>query len=523
MASLSTYAKLTPPKQFKPEEECVFRLQYSHDLVCNFATLYIWNGNSNSSSIYFGNTGDSVTTDITTGTVSSTGITYEQTQYINTAIGGQWYEEFVIPPNAIARPLTPDDPSYSIPAEKLYAVVYIGNLDDPEAAHVIHSHNEQLFDSHVTKPIFASNTVLVDMIRMWENDLFFAEPGSMRTITEYYTNQSSCTVAIGYIPRHDYGVSGDVDIQSYRFYLYDANYNLIKDSGEQYDWDSNIYYSDGGYTINGLKDNTTYYLKFRVTLNGGYVMYRGYVPIYVHYADDPVASQQLILQNTPEGVKCTLNTPITYTSFIISRSEKYSSNYMEIGQAQGENGFVVDKYAIPLTNYVYRAIVYNGSTVVATYYNNIQYASNSIKISDIYGCFTAIGEITKHPISRNDRGSILETMDSQYPYHIINGSPNYDSGTIDGIFSDLDDDCSVITDSEYLSEKAEVLREWLNNGCAKLLTYYTGESWIVTVNNIQTTDPNNNDMYHTTFNWTQIGDAHKYSDYVRLGLVINNG
>ena len=108
-------------------------------------------------------------------------------------------------------------------------------------------------------------------------------------------------------------------------------------------------------------------------------------------------------------------------------------------------------------------------------------------------------------------------MDSKFPYHILNGEPDYDSGTVDGFFAELDE-CTVNTDNGALSK---ILRSWLNNGKAKLLTYYTGEAWIVAVNGVSTTDPENNDVYNTSFNWTQIGDATKMSEYVRLGLIHN--
>lgn len=491
MASLNTYAKLTAPQQFRPVsgQTVKFRLQYSHDLSTNYATIVI----------------DGYNEDGMTGT--------KLTKYINTAIGGQWYEEFDVPCDDIG--FTPDTDMIIHTAGKMQARVEIGSERDA--------------DGHVINPIFTSNTVLVDMLVMWDGDFYFADNNNpYNTVSQYISTSSNTPVTIFYIPRYDYGITGDADIQSYRFYLYDQNHKLIQDSEELYEWDSNIYGAIR-YMFYGLRDDTTYYVRARITLNGGFVMYRplnsGYIPIYVSYADSPTPSNRLKLSSVPDGVKMSLDlSGIPHTKITWSRTRYNVSEYLGIGEITDSSNIVTDtdKYAIPKTTYTYRAIVYNGNLIVGTYYNNITYESNTVKISDIFGCYTALGKITKHPISRNNRGQTLEAMDSVFPYNIINGAPNYDSGTVDGLFTDLDDDCNVIIDSDYLTAKADVLRAWLNNGHSKLLTYYTGESWIVAVSNIQTTDPDNNDVYNTTFNWTQIGDATKIDEYVRLGLVVNN-
>lgn len=488
MASLATYAKLTcTPQQFRPEEPVRFRLQYSHDLTLTYGTLYITNTRWDSSAPV-------------------------ATQRLDTAIGGQWLAEWDIPGGTLADSPSPEEPT--IPDIKVQAYVEIWDEIETED-HVIEK-----------KVLWTSNILLVDMLMMWDGDLYFVAPGSLDEVYEYNTSKSNCTVGLRYIPRGDCGISGDKDLQGYRFYLYNNEHSLVFDSGEMYNWDSNIY-SAINYTFYDLKDNTTYYLRARVSLNGGYVMYRpselnNYIPIHVHYADTPTMSQHLKLESTFTGVKCSLDTSIPYTSYKISRTVFDESDYMEIGTVLNPDPYIIDKYAIPKKNYIYKAVVYNGSLIVATYYNEINYVSNCIKISDIFGCYTALGEITKHPISRNDRGQILETMDSVFPYNVINGDSNYDIGSVDGIFTDVDDDCNAIINSDYLATKSDILRAWLNNGHAKLLTYYTGESWIVAVSNIQTTDPNNDDVYHTTFQWTQIGNANRISEYVRLGLLLNN-
>lgn len=483
MASLATYAKLTPPDQFIPLTgvNVIFKMQYSEDLTTKYATLII---------------------DGYSETVVSTGEVYtglKRTHQLTTAIGGQWYTEYVIDSSLLGKSYPERGSSDIYVSGKMQARVEIGDELDGEG--------------HVINPVFTSNVTLVDMIVLRSETIrFLYQPynaiGSTFTVylhCDYFTN---------------YGASGSNDVQSYRIFLYDHNYNLINDTGELYDWDSNLY-GNTSYTFYGLQDNSTYYIKGRITLNGGLSFNTSeYTAINVHYSDIPSSSELFTLTPYLGTIKMSLDlTGVTHTKIVFSRTRLNENDYLEIVKVEnpGDIVNVTDKFPIPTTTYTYKAVVFNGDIIVGTYYNNYQFTDSCVTISDIFGSYSAVGKITKHPINRNDRGSILETMDSKFPYHILNGEPDYDSGTVDGFFAELDE-CTVDTDNGALSK---ILRAWLNNGKAKLLTYYTGEAWIVTVNGVSTTDPENNDAYNTSFNWTQIGDATRMSEYVRLGLIHN--
>ena len=509
MASMATYAKLTLKQQFRPDEDAIFRLEYSKDLMNDLINPY---GTLVIDGYYM--------------KLQPNGNEYEGTKIthsLHNIVGGQPYEEFVVPAGTLGATPLPEQSWYY--SGKMQARVEIGS----ELSGAPLDNNNTQNGSYVVNPVYTSNTVLTDMLVMWNSDFCFAELETPTAVTSYTTDSSTCTIKLEYNKNYEYGISGNNGVQSYKLFLYDGNKKLIESTPEMYDWDSNLYWGHR-YTFYDLKDNTTYYVRARITLNGGYTLYRGlptnpnaYVPIYVHYADAPTPSSNFTLQNKPEGVNCNLDlTGVMHTRVVFSRTKYGESNYLQIADITTDDSNVttMDGYAIPKNKYTYRAIVYNGDTVVATYYNTISYTNSCIKISDIYGSYTALGDITKHPISRNNRGAILESMDSVFPRNIINGSPDYDSGNVDGIFTTTDEDCNVVTDSESLTIQSNIMRKWLNNGRAKLLTYYTGEAWVVCVSEIQTTDPENNDVYHTTFHWTQIGDATKIDEYARLGLVI---
>ncbi len=478
MASLNTYARLIKPPMFKPEEEVRFKLQHSDDLMLLYGTLVI---------------DEYLEEDFPEAEWSYTGT--KVTKLMQWGIAGQGYDEFVIPGGTLGR--TPDPHDSNIRLEgKMNAHVEFGS---------------ELENGHVINPVFVSNTVLCDMLIMWDNDF--------RLLGAPYTATGSVfAVEAEHQPRHDFGTYGSTDIQSYRFYLYDSTYRLIEDSGELYTWDTNIL-GNARYRFKNLQDNTTYYVRAKGTLNGGYTLYTSYAQLSVSYDDTPVVSENMELNSVTDGVKIDLDlTGITHNKVIISRTEKYVDNYLELARITNSDDILTytDGYAIPEKTYIYKAVIMNGDTIADTLYSEITHKSNCIVISDIYGTYTAIGDMTKHPISRNDRGSISEAMDAKYPYFIVNGSPDYDSGTVTALFTTIED-CELVTDNGKYSE---ILRAWLNNGRAKLLTYYTGEAWIVAVSGVQTTDPNNTDTYSTTFNWTKIGDADNLTDYVKNGLVV---
>ena len=487
MASLNTFAKLIAPPQFRPEEAVTFKLEYSQDLVDTYATLVIdgyidrWVGSEQVPAYDYRGT--------------------KITHYVVASLGWDWdtgYEEYIVPGGTLGITPTDEQPTLNLSGKCKARVEF------------------RMFESLDSPVIYTSNEVLVNMLVMWNRDYIFYG-------TPYHPDSSSFSPALQFIVRSSLGEYTANQINSYRYYLYDSEYNLIKDSGELYDWNNYIYpTNEGYYTFTGLQDDKTYYLRSKVTLNGGYTMWRGYEPVTVNYAEPPAPSQNFSAENIYNGVKLTLDlTGVAHDRVVISRTVANDNKYLELRITPNPNDTITmtDHYTIPGTRYLYRAIVFNGELVVGTYYCYDDYKNNYIVISDIYGSYVAVGNITKHPINRNDRGQEHITMDNKYPYYLINGSADYDSGQVTALFGKVEN-CEFDTDNR---EYSNILRAWLNNGKAKLLTYYTGEAWVVAISGIQTTDPDNTDVYSTTFNWLQIAEADDIKNYAKMGLVMTDG
>lgn len=479
MASANTYAKLIPPPMFMPDEAVTFRLEYSQDLTLLYATLVI-DGyeEANYPSMVPDYTGTKVT------------------QQLAVSIAGQGYTEFVLAANTLGF----------VPDENTPNVLHTGRMK----AKVLFGESTQ--GGHVTNPVFQSNETYVNMFLFADGDFKFIG-------TPYVADSSVFSADIYYLVNYDYGASGATDIKSYRYFLYDNNYKLITDSGELYDWNSGST-SNHKYKFRNLIDGKTYYVKARLTTNGGYILNTDYEAITVQYADEPVVSSRVVPTNVIGGVHLDIDlSGIQHTAIVIYRSIRDEDEYLELTRLADIRSSItyLDTYAIPERRYIYKVTVLNNDIIVGTYYNYITSQSNVLTISDIMGSYTAVADMVKHPISRNDRGAYVEPMDSHYPYFIVNGSPDYDSGTVTGLFTTVENCEPVINNLAY----SEMLRAWLNNGRAKLLTYYTGEAWIVTTTGVQTQDPNNDDLYITSFNWTQIGNANEIDDYEKNGLVVS--
>ena len=469
----STYAKLIKPPQFKPDEAVKFRMEFSQDLMCCWATLKIYG----------------YTLTIDGNEYSGTAIT----EYINASWLGTGYIDFTVPANTLA--VIPTDDTYGF-SGKMKAKVEIGVELDSEG-------------NAVSK--FESNEVLVDMFTPLDGDFMIAD-------TPLTATGSTTQFQIRYIPRVALGTTGANDVNSYKVLLYDTNYNLVKDSGTLYDWEnsSDTYKK---YTLTGLSDKTDYYIRVKATLVGGYTLTTEYTSLSVQYADIPVLNSQLTLANDIMNgcVQISLDTDVEYDKIVISRSVINTDDYLELRTIQTNSlKQIFDYYALPNQTYLYRAILYKGESIVATYYNTITHKFEGICIADAYAGYGALAWDSIYPINRNERGSIVEPMDSEFPYYIINGNLNYDSGSVNNALFSPMEECEVSTEDNSMYSKT--IRVWLNNGRAKLLKYYNGECWLVAT---ATPSDDKTDMVRTSFNWTQIGDVNKNEDYIRLGLIVN--
>jgi hypothetical protein len=486
MANVNTYAKLIKPPMFRPDESVTFRLEYSNDLTCSYGTLKVYGYGLGVNDNYYNGT--------------------KITHYMNTTISGQRYEDFVVPPNTLGENTNCEDVFlWSLNGGSMKAVVEVGNQLDG--------------DGNVI-PLFKSNVILVDML-MSVDDVSGTYNSLSFENSPYSSDSSTKSVSIIYRSHRCLGAYGNDEVNSYRFYLYDSDYSLIQDSGELYDWSTDAY-ANVFYTYHNLANNTTYYVKSKATLIGGYTLETDYASITVNYEETPIDSTHLILSNDKGRgrVKLKILNDATHTKAVISRSVYNANDWLELKTVTSSLSEITayDYYAIAGVKYTYKVVIYNGTTAVATYYNNITHEFNGVCIADIFGGYCTLADLKKYPVNRNDRAAILEPMDSKYAYAIVNGAADYENGSVGGIFAPVTNDCKIEFNNN--SAYTKQIRSWLNNTHTKLLKYYNGEAWLVSVSGVTSDDADNIDVLTTTFNWTEIGDVNDETSYLRLGLVI---
>lgn len=476
MANINTYAKLIKPKQFRPNEEVRIRMEYSQNLTCCWATLKI----------------DGYSITINGNTYTGT----KMTAYINESVLGTGVIEFVIPPNTLAEIPTEE---YSF-GGKVRARVEIG---------------KELDESGDVIPQVYSNEILLDLLMIFNNDFQIINTPLEATATNY-------DITLEYTVRYDFGSSGATDMNSYRVFLYDEEYNIVSDSGEMYNAQFALFKYQT-YTIEGLKNNTNYFIKVKGNLVGGYTLWTDYVPLTVKYEDVPTISSKLTLTNnsTKGCVKVVLDEDLIHDRVVISRTQLNRDDYLEVASLPNPNSTIIfeDYYALPNTTYVYKAVSYNGNEIVGTYYNTVTHSLDGIVIADAYGHYTALSYDNIYPINRNDRFGLITPMDRKTPIGVCNGESNYDSGSVKALFDEIKNECEI----EYKDNTAyaSTMRDWLNNGRAKLLKYHTGDCWIVVTNGVSDEGEDKTNIVYTSFNWTEVANAKDNSSYIKEGLILN--
>lgn len=483
MPNKSTYAYLIKPRQFKPDEEIIIRVETSEDLMGSYATLKIYGYD----------------------------IHYSKGEEYNGLTMTKWHGEgdtmrgileFIIPPNTLAR--NPDGViSYAGGKGVAKAVVEFGST---------------LGDDGNVIPQFRSNTISLDIIISWGDMVIIKGAPLIATC-------STKNILIHFnVHESVIGSPGSEEVNSYQVLLYDKDYNLINDSGTIPKWSASNVLGQA-YKLENLKDNTNYYVKAKATLEGGYVASSDFAPLSVRYSDTPTFSENLILSNDRINGKVDIEviTDVEHDKVIISRCEQDTDDYLEIKKFMTNNNVInlQDYYALPNVTYIYKAIIMNGNDVVCTYYNSITHKIDGVCIADSYGHYSTIIYTQKYPVNKNDRATLLETMDSTYPYAIVNGSLNYDSGSVSVTFTEADS-CSIVIEDNTNVNYVKGIRHWLNNGRAKFLKYDNGECWLVSVSSVSDESIDNSDILATTFSWTEIGNAKDNSEFIRLGLVMPN-
>jgi len=122
--------------------------------------------------------------------------------------------------------------------------------------------------------------------------------------------------------------------------------------------------------------------------------------------------------------------------------------------------------------------------------------------------------------TRNSPATVVNTINRRYPYVIRNSANNYDSGTAVAFFAEYDRDIDDVDTDTAWDHRSE-LKDFLVSGTPKILKFRDGRMWLVSISSSQITDEKagHDDLVHTSFEWTEIGDCDSSDDLYNANIL----
>ena len=186
-------------------------------------------------------------------------------------------------------------------------------------------------------------------------------------------------------------------------------------------------------------------------------------------------------------------------------------------------GSFIDRSVIPNNDYYYMIIpVLYGNELASILTDDTVFCStDGISVSDGYKTYYTNLEPKINGITQNMGSTVISTINGKYPYAFKKGSSNYISGSASGLFVPGTEDGNYIFDNTVWKYRNE-FREWLCDGGAKIIKYYDGRTFLVSITDSVTDDDSEHpDKNITSFSFTEIGDVTSTSDLIESGILQN--
>lgn len=165
----------------------------------------------------------------------------------------------------------------------------------------------------------------------------------------------------------------------------------------------------------------------------------------------------------------------------------------------------IDKYAKSNTTYEYALVPYDNDNNPGVYgVQTVTSIFDKIFVMDkekTYGTFHTTGNVDT---TRNISGNTNVPLNSYYPVYFHSGLMNYDSGSVDGKFYDLDEACQIIEDKGYFYKTG--LMDFLTNQKPKIIKHPDGRIWLAQVMPSPTDSGDETYKFRNiVFQWVEVG------------------
>lgn len=320
--------------------------------------------------------------------------------------------------------------------------------------------------------------------------------------------------------------SPSLSLKSHSIGLYDSNKNLIMDSGDLYKGES--------FTVNGLVNKTTYYVKADgIAWCGAYemLMTTGFIRINVNYDLQTLSlpvSAKMIVNGT---IEVTMTVPSvnssTFSAVKLKRRENASSPWFtchaeEIDSTTLQNTKkFYDIFAMNGKSYQYILVpVYKdgaeGGYENSNMSNYVQCRFDGVCISGIDATYNVIANL-KFNRSKKSKVSTIETIGGKYPRIIKNSKIGYYGGSLSGFMCEFDCETNKFNIENGVNYRTR-LNDFLSDGMPKVLKTYNGIGYIIEVSSDVDESDSESNTPTTSFNWVQIGEICE-EDIAKAGFI----
>lgn len=178
----------------------------------------------------------------------------------------------------------------------------------------------------------------------------------------------------------------------------------------------------------------------------------------------------------------------------------------------------VDKFAKSNTTYEYALVPYDNDNNPGVYgIQSVDSEFDKIFVMDkekTYGTFHTTGNVDT---TRNIAGTHNSPLNSRYPVFFHSGKMNFDSGSVDGKFYDLDEGCQIIEDRGYFYKTG--LMDFLTDGNPKILKHPDGRIWLSQVEPSPTDSGDETYKFRNiVFQWIEVGEHDNNKDMYKANL-----
>lgn len=316
---------------------------------------------------------------------------------------------------------------------------------------------------------------------------------------------------------------GGDGIYVYAYEVYNNDDELVFKSGDLYNWAT----SQTSHTIRlSNLENGQYHIQAELGLSNGYILFATSNEFSVNINPRITISERITLNNNLSQGRVEINfngEELDYDQIILARSKWGDNDWLELDNKHSSSETIdfKDYYAVPEVKYIYRITTLKNNQVNGIYDNEIIHKFEGVCIADRYGHYSTEADLEQYPISKNARLTAQELINAKYPIVHNHSDADYFTGTTSAIFTRIDDECNYdLEDSVENHQYRLEMLNWLNNTQLKFLKFGNGYAFIVAITGSPSLEKGETEgAIKLTFEWTEVIDKNKLSNYTNFGLL----